>query len=278
MRRAQKSCVIGWPVEHSRSPLIHGYWLKRYGIDGAYQRMAVPPEGLDGFIAAMEAQGFAGANVTLPHKAAAAALCDRLTERAQRLGVVNTIWFEDDALCGDTTDGEGFLAALDEASRGWDARGGQALVLGAGGAAPAVIDAILSRGLAVTVANRTAAKAEALAGKFGCASVPLDAAARLLGDTDLLVNTTATGMKGDAGLPLDLSALPAHAIVDDIVYVPRLTPILREANGRGLRTVGGLGMLLHQAVPGFERWFGVRPEVSEELRALLEADVEGRRP
>lgn len=272
MSAARKAGVIGWPIEHSRSPLIHGYWLDHYRIEGAYQRIAVAPEGLEGFIAAMQAQGYAGVNVTIPHKAAVAAMCDRLTSRAARLGVVNTVWFEDEDLCGDTTDGDGFVAALDDEAPGWAREDGAALVLGAGGAAPPIIEALMTRGFRVTVWNRTSERARALAGTMGCewCASPDER----LATTDLLVNATAAGLKGTGALDLRLDHLPDHAIVDDIVYVPRTTALLANARARGLRTVGGLGMLLHQAVPGFERWFGVRPAVTPELRALLEADVD----
>ena len=272
----RKACVIGWPVGHSRSPLIHGFWLKAYGIEGSYAKAPVTPEDFAAFVDAMRAQSYVGGNVTIPHKAAAAARCGQLTETAARLGSVNTLWFDGDTLCGDTTDGAGFLGALDQEVPGWADRKGQALVLGAGGAAAPIVDALMCRGFArVMVANRTVSKAEALAQRLGCDAIGLDAVADLLGTTDLLVNTTSAGMAGHGDLPLDLTALPAHAIVDDIVYVPALTALLKAAQARGLRTVGGLGMLLHQAVPGFARWFGITPEVTPALRALLEADIAG---
>ncbi len=269
-----KACVIGWPVAHSRSPLIHGYWLKKHGIAGVYEKVPVAPADVMAFIGALRERGYVGGNVTLPHKAAAAGRCDRLTEVAARLGSVNTLWFEGDALWGDTTDGQGFLGALDQEVPDWEASTGLALVLGAGGAAGPIVDALLGRGVGrVVLANRTPEKAEALAQKLGCEATSLDAVRGLLGHVDLLVNTTSAGMVGQGDLALDLAALPAHAIVDDIVYVPAATPLLVAARARGLRTVGGLGMLLHQAVPGFSRWFGVTPEVTPALRALVEADI-----
>jgi shikimate dehydrogenase len=272
----RKACVIGWPVAHSRSPLIHGFWLKAHGILGSYEKAPVAPEDFDDFVTGMRAQSYVGGNVTIPHKAAAAARCDKLTEAAARLGSVNTLWFDGDTLCGDTTDGAGFLGALDQEAPGWADRRAQALVLGAGGAAAPIIDALLSRGFArVVVANRTLLKAEALAQRLGCDATGLDAVPGFLSTTDLLVNTTSAGMAGHGELPLDLALLPAHAVVDDIVYVPTLTPLLNAAQARGHRTVGGLGMLLHQAVPGFARWFGVTPEVTPELRARVEADIAG---
>ena len=274
MSAARKACVIGWPVAHSRSPLIHGYWLELLGIAGIYGTAPVAPGDFDAFVDRMRAAGFVGGNVTIPHKAAAAARCDRLTDRAARLGSVNTLWFDGDVLCGDTTDGLGFLGALDQETPGWDRDSGLALVIGAGGAAAPIVDALRGRGFSrVAVANRTTAKAEALAERLGCEAVALDAVPALLSDTDILVNTTSAGMNGQGDLPLDLALLPARAIVDDIVYVPAETPLLRAARARGLRTVGGLGMLLHQAVPGFARWFGATPDVTPALRALVEADI-----
>lgn len=274
MSRFPRACVIGWPVAHSRSPLIHGHWLRTHVIDGTYEKAPVPPDAFSGFVDSMLKNGFVGGNVTIPHKAAAAVRCDWLTPRATRLGSVNTLWFEDAKLCGDTTDGLGFLGALDQEAPGWDARRGLALVLGAGGAAAPIVDALLSRNFArVIVANRTVSKAEALAEKLGCEAVSLDAVSDLLGEADLLVNTTSAGMSGHGELALDLRALPAHAVVDDIVYVPAQTPLLRAAAVRGLKTVGGLGMLLHQAVPGFARWFGVTPQVTPDLRSLVAQDI-----
>lgn len=271
---APKSCVIGWPVAHSRSPLIHGYWLKTHGIAGSYEKAPVRPEDFSAFVDAMRAAGYVGGNVTIPHKAAAAARCDRLTERAERLGSVNTVWFDGETLCGDTTDGLGFLGALDQEAPGWDAQKGIALVFGAGGAAAPIVDALVGRGFArVVIANRTIAKAEALAAKLSCDVVALDEVAPLLETADLVVNTTSVGMSGQGDLALDLAALRPDTVVDDIVYVPAETPLLRSARARGLRTVGGLGMLLHQAVPGFSHWFGMVPEVTPALRRLVEADI-----
>ena len=274
MSAAPKACVIGWPVAHSRSPLIHTHWLRTYGIAGSYERAAVAPDAFDTFVGSMRAAGFVGANVTLPHKTTAAARCDRLTAAAARLGSVNTLWFDGDVLWGDSTDGLGFLGALDQEAPAWAERQDLALVLGAGGAAPPIVDSLIGRGFRrVVVANRTLAKAVALAEALGCAAASLSDVPALLADTDLLVNTTSAGMRGQGALPIDLAALPAHALVDDIVYVPAVTPLLASAKARGLRTVGGLGMLLHQAAPGFARWFGVTPEVTSTLRALVEADI-----
>ena len=269
-----KACVIGWPIAHSRSPLIHGYWLERYRLEGRYEKIAVAPEYLATFIGSMRMSGYLGGNVTVPHKEATAALCDRLLPAARRTHSVNTIWFEGDVLCGDSTDGAGFTAALDEETPGWDRQRADAMVLGAGGAARAIVDALQQRGFGrVTVASRTPARGRALARALGCRWIGLGDVAALLSATTLLVNTTPAGMAGRDPLDLSLSDLGADAVVNDIVYVPRETPLLKDASARGLRTVGGLGMLLHQAAPGFERWFGIRPEVTPELRAVIEADI-----
>ncbi len=274
MSAPPKACVIGWPIGHSRSPVIHGYWLQALGLPGSYGKVPVAPEDLVGFLAAMPTHGYVGCNVTIPHKEAVAAACTELSPAATRLGAVNTLWWNGAKLHGDSTDGAGFLGALDAEAPGWDERRGRALVLGAGGAARAIVDALCERGYAeVVVANRTLARAEALTVTLGGRAVALDAVPDLLGDADLLVNTTSAGMAGSLPLDLDLSNMPRHAIIDDIVYVPAVTPLLRQARALGLRTVGGLGMLLHQAVPGFERWFGRRPTVTSDLRARVEADI-----
>jgi shikimate dehydrogenase len=277
MTGAPRAFVVGWPIAHSRSPLIHGAWLKTLGLPGSYEKLAVPPEAFPAFVASLRASGFAGGNVTIPHKEAAAAACAELTPTARRLQVVNTLWFEGGRLCGDTTDGAGFVGALDQETPGWDQRRALAIVLGAGGASRAIVDALLQRGFArILVANRTLARARILVQQLDdprCEATNFDAASQAAVGADLLVNTTAAGMHGQPDLVFDIDRLPAHAVVDDIVYVPRRTALLSRAEARGLRTVGGLGMLLHQAVPGFERWFGVRPTVTPELRALVEADI-----
>ena len=274
MSAQPKAGVIGWPVGHSRSPVIHGFWLETMGLAGSYAKLPVAPEDLAGVLAGMPARGYVGCNVTIPHKEAAAAACGVLSPAAARLGAVNTLWWDRGVLHGDSTDGLGFLDALDAEAPGWDERRDRAVVLGAGGAARAVVDALRERGFAdIVVANRTVARAEALTATLGGRTVALEAVPDLLGGTDLVANTTSAGMVGHPPLDLDLRDLPAHAVVDDIVYVPAVTPLLQEARARGLRTVGGLGMLLHQAVPGFERWFGRRPAVTPELRARVEADI-----
>ncbi|WP_185984184.1 shikimate dehydrogenase [Aureimonas mangrovi] len=274
-----RAFVTGWPIAHSRSPLIHGHWLERYGIAGRYEALAVEPQNFADFLGGLRQAGYAGGNVTIPHKEAAVAAVARRDGAAQAIGAVNTLWFEDGVLIGGNTDSYGFSANLDELLPGWrDA--GEAVVLGAGGAARAVVHALIAAGIGrVRVVNRNAARAEALASAFGPAveAHGLDREAECLRACDLLVNTrpspkTGAGLDGDGALP-ELDALPGHALVTDIVYVPAVTPLLAAAAARGLRTAGGLGMLLHQAVPGFERWFGVRPEVSEALRALVTKDA-----
>jgi shikimate dehydrogenase len=271
------ACVVGWPVEHSRSPLIHNYWLKRYGIDGEYRREAVRKEDFAAFIGTLAARGYLGANVTVPHKEAAFAL-SQPDEQARAVGAVNTLWLESDVLRSTNTDVEGFLDNLDACAPHWDRGAGKALVLGAGGAARAVIHGLSSRGVErIVVANRTANRAEALQASFG-KRVQVADWARLeaeLADAAVVVNTTTLGMHGQPALALDLARLQSHAIVADIVYVPVVTPLLAAAKARGLVTADGLGMLLRQAVRGFALWFGKTPEVTGELRALVEADLLG---
>ena len=274
--------MIGHPIAHSRSPLIHGHWLKTLGLDGSYERIDVSPDALADFVSSFASRGFVGGNVTVPHKETVFALLKEdgheLSPTARRLGAVNTLALRDDGrLLGHNTDGAGFVGSVDEAVEAvWETGCRQALVIGAGGAARAIVGALLDRGIPhILVANRTVEKARALVG-FGpgrIEAVSLDEAKDRLAGTDLLVNTTTLGMKGQGSLDLDLTGLPDNAIVADIVYVPAVTPLLAAAAARGLRTVGGLGMLLHQAVPGFELWFGKRPVVDGALRAIVEADI-----
>lgn len=281
MTQGAKAFVVGHPIEHSRSPLIHGYWLRRHGIDGAYDRVDVAPQRFAAFLNSLSDEGYRGGNVTIPHKEAAYRIAGELTDRARRLEAVNTLWLERGRLHGDNTDTLGYVAHLDQTlGPGWEQGIARALVLGAGGAARAVTAGLLDRGIAdVVVANRTLARAEELVGLAPkrVAAVRWSDVSAQLPTTNLLVNTTSLGMAGQPALDLDLRPLPTDAVVSDIVYVPLETPLLRDARQRGLRTVDGLGMLLHQAVPGFERWFGVRPEVTAELRALIVADIEGGR-
>jgi len=271
-----RACVVGWPIAHSRSPLIHSFWLRSLGIDGVYDRVAVRPGEFGEFAEGLGRAGLIGANVTVPHKEAAFIACGRLTANAGDLGAVNTLWREKGELCGDNTDVVGFLANLDEQAPGWRDTTRTAVVLGAGGAARAVIRALISAGTErIIIVNRTVERAERLASRFAPAAraAPWGALPRLLTDADLLVNASSLGMTGQPALEIDLGALAARALVADIVYVPLETPLLAAARSRGLRAIDGLGMLLHQAAPGFERWFGVRPAVTPELRALVEADI-----
>lgn len=274
----KRAFVVGHPIAHSRSPKIHGLWLRRYGIDGSYEAIDIAPGDFAAFLASLVERGFAGGNVTIPHKEAAFAAVARRDEAAALIGAVNTLWLEDGVLVGGNTDAYGFAANLDEYAPGWSGNG-PAVVLGAGGAARAVIHALKVRGIGdIRIANRTVSRAAELRDRFGAgiSAHSLEAVPELLGDAGLIVNTSALGMVGKGGeglLPADPALLPAHALVADIVYVPLETPLLAAARQCGLKTVDGLGMLLHQAVPGFEHWFGVRPEVSSDLRALIVADL-----
>jgi shikimate dehydrogenase len=269
------ACVIGWPVEHSRSPLIHNYWLRRYGIAGEYRRELVPAEEFAAFARSLAARGYVGANVTVPHKEAAFALSEP-DERARAIGAANTLWLDGGVLRSTNTDVEGFLDNLDASAPQWDRGADRAVVLGAGGAARAVIHGLLSRGVErIVVANRTVSRAETLHQAFG-ARVDVgrwDEVGAALAGAALLVNATTLGMQGQPNLAVDVARLPRHAIVADLVYVPVLTPLLAAAKARDLRTAEGLGMLLHQAVRGFALWFGKTPDVTAELRALVEADL-----
>jgi shikimate dehydrogenase len=272
--KARAACLIGWPAAHSRSPLIHHYWLRTLGIEGGYSIEAVPPEGFAEFVLHLSTHGFVGANVTLPHKERALALTMPDT-RARAVGAANTLWYEGGALRSTNTDIEGFINNLDACAPGWDGVE-DALVLGAGGSSRAVVFGLIERGIErVYLANRTIERARALADQFGASVHPVawDAIGDWLPRAGLLVNTTSLGMHGQPALELDASLLPSHAVVADLVYVPLETPLLAAARARGLKTADGLGMLLHQAVRGFELWFGQRPEVTPELRALVEADL-----
>jgi len=269
------ACVIGWPAGHSRSPLIHNYWIKQHGLTAEYRREAVPPEKFAEFVASWGERGYIGANVTLPHKEAALEL-SQPDDRAQAIGAANTLWLEGGVLRSTNTDVEGFIENLDAATPGWDAGLASAIVLGAGGAARAVVFALLERGAErVFVANRTFEKAEAFGARFGKRVHPVrwGEVNGLLSGAQLLANATSLGMTGQPELDINVSDLLPSAVVTDIVYVPLETPLLAAARKCGLRTADGLGMLLHQAVRGFSLWFGVRPEVTAELRALVEADL-----
>ena len=278
MNTDQRACVIGWPVEHSRSPVIHGYWLAHYGIEGAYVKEAVAPEDIGDFLSGLSAHGYVGANVTLPHKEAALCAVDRADAAAQAIGAVNTVWLDEAGLLqGSNTDAYGFMTNLDALAPKWREGCDVAMVLGAGGAARAILYGLIEAGVPrILLTNRTAAKADTLAREFGdpVEVIPWEDKDAALPACGLLVNTTSLGMTGQPPLDVMVSALPASAVVTDIVYVPLETPLLAAAHARGLTAVDGLGMLLHQAVPGFERWFGVRPEVTPELRARVIATLE----
>jgi shikimate dehydrogenase len=269
--KAMLAGVAGWPVAHSRSPLLHGTWIARHGLDAAYVPLPIAPENFALAVRGLAAAGFRGMNVTIPHKEAAFAVCDEVLPRAHRAGAVNTLIFREGRIIGDCTDGFGFLASLP----GYDPKRGPAVILGAGGAARAIASALLDAGCPhLTLVNRTPERAAALARALGgnihvSTAPPLEGAA-------LLVNSTSLGMAGQPPLELDLAPLPAHALVADIVYVPLETRLLADARARGLTGVDGLGMLLHQARPGFEAWFGVAPVVDEELRRIVAADIPPR--
>ncbi len=272
-----KACVIGWPVEHSRSPLIHRYWLQHYGIDGVYEKEAVRPEDFPAFVEALAEHGYVGANVTLPHKEAALRLARTADEAAIAIGAANTLWLDGDGrLHASNTDAYGFMTNLDAEAPQWNEGLGAAMVLGAGGAARAILYGLIrATDAKIFLANRTWKRAESLAHRFGPRVQVIDWDRRndALATCGLLINTTSLGMTGQAPLDIDLGALPQDAVVTDIVYNPLLTPLLVAAAKRGNPTVDGLGMLLYQAVPGFERWFGVRPEVTPALRAQVVASL-----
>jgi shikimate dehydrogenase len=273
----KKTCVIGWPIGHSRSPLIHNYWLKLHGIPGHYDRVPVEPKDLSPFFANFLANGYCGCNVTIPHKEPVFGLVEIADAATQRLGAVNTVFERNGKLLGTNTDGEGFLANLKANCPSLDFCGKRVVLLGAGGAAMAIIGALLEEGAAeIVMANRTRERGKELENRFGnkIRTVDWNARSQALQGSVLLVNTTALGMTGHPPLEIDLSLLPEGAVVADIVYSPLKTQLLHDARARGHRVVGGLGMLLHQAVRGFELWFGTRPEVTEELYDLVARDID----
>ncbi|MGO4175643.1 shikimate dehydrogenase [Bosea sp. TAF32] len=268
--------VVGHPIAHSRSPMIHGEWLRQYRIAGSYQRVDVAPPDLPAFIQRLRDGEFAGGNVTVPHKEAVMVLVDEVSDAGRAVGAVNTLWREGNRVLADNSDVPGFLAHLDATVPDWQGRVGTALVLGAGGAARGICYGLKSRGVdRVVVVNRSRERAEELAAALGrpLETGDWDQRDRLVGQADLIVNATALGMQGKPPLEIDLAALRPGTIVDDIVYAPLKTALLAAAESRGGVPVDGLGMLLHQAVPGFARWFGVTPEVTPALRALIEADI-----
>jgi shikimate dehydrogenase len=272
---ARLAGIIGWPVAHSRSPALHNFWLAEHAIDGVYVPLAVRPEELERALRALPALGFRGCNLTIPHKAAALSIVDRVEPLARRIGAINTIVVgEDRRLEGRNTDAFGFREHLRESIANWDPTGGPAVVLGAGGAARAVVAALGEAGVAeICLTNRTSRRAEVLAQDLGGAAHisvhEWSERGRLLRGASLLVNATSLGMHNQPPLELDLSELPREAVVVDIVYVPLETPLLAAARRLGNRTVDGLGMLLHQGRPGFEAWFGAMPHVTPQLRAAM---------
>ena len=272
---ARVAGIAGWPVTYSRSPRLHGLWLQRYGIDGTYIPLPIHEGQFETAMRGLLAAGFAGANVTIPHKLAAFAICDTVDASARRAGAVNTLVFQDGRIAGSNTDGYGFIANL--RAHGINPAAGPALLLGAGGSARAVAAALQDAGAPVTVANRTRARAEELARDLpGLRIADWDDRVVALADHALVVNATPLGMVGHEPLDLDLTRAPASLVIADNVYVPLETPLLSAAHARGLRTVEGIGMLLHQAVPGFRAWFGVDPHVDDELRQYMIADLPAR--
>jgi shikimate dehydrogenase len=272
----KRACVIGWPIEHSRSPLIHGYWLKRYGIDGAYTKMPVRPEELKAFLANLRQAGLAGCNVTVPHKEAALALADVIEASAAAVGAANTLWLDGGSLYAANTDTYGYMTYLGRRAPGWNRSGAPASILGAGGAARAIIQGFIEAGVEeILLFNRSRARAEVLAAHFGQRLKVRDWTERSAASRGcaVLVNTTTVGMKGEGSLDIDFAGFDPRCVVSDIVYVPLETAFLAAARAHGLATVDGLGMLLHQAVPGFEKWFGVLPDVTEELYDLVAKDL-----
>ncbi|MDJ0614329.1 MAG: shikimate dehydrogenase [Rhizobiaceae bacterium] len=270
-----RAFVTGWPIKHSKSPILHGYWLKEHKINGSYDAIAVEPDNFLKFLKELPDSNFSGGNITIPHKELAFENIALRDEAAEMIGATNTIWLGDGAIHASNTDGYGFVANLDDFSDKWRS-GKTATIMGAGGASRAVVYAILEAGFTnVRIANRTLSRAQNLADRFGerCSAHAWAEIADLTHDTDLLVNTSSVGMAGNEEVPIpDLSNLPAHALVTDIVYTPLETPILKQAKILNLHTIDGLGMLLHQAVPGFEKWFGIRPKVTDQLRqTILEA-------
>ncbi len=266
--------VMGWPVSHSKSPRLHGYWLAKYGIDGSYMPLPVEPENFQSALISLRNLGFSGVNVTIPQKEMAMPECDELSDRARRIGAVNTVTFaKDGRLLGDNTDGFGFIENLRQEAPDIDFTSGPAVVLGAGGASRAILVALLDEGSPeIRIANRTRARAEDLVREFNdprLTVIDWPVSPDALSDVSLLVNTTSLGMVGQPMLDIDLDGLPTSALVTDIVYAPLITGLLQQAKDRGNPIVDGLGMLLHQARPGFHRWFGIDPEVTQELRDFV---------
>ncbi len=273
------ACVIGWPIEHSRSPIIHGHWLQTYGIDGAYTKVPVSPADLQSFLATMAREGYAGCNVTVPHKEAAYQLADVRHASANAVGAANTLWLEGNKLIAANTDTYGYMTYLTEKFPDWQEPGVPVSVLGAGGAARAIIYGLLKAGVSeVRLFNRSQVRSYELARLLGPRVNVFDWTERAQGaaTSSLVINTTTLGLKGEGDTGLDVERLTPGCIVSDIVYVPLETALLARARARGLRTLDGLGMLLHQAVPGFEKWFGITPVVSGALYDLVAREIEAR--
>jgi shikimate dehydrogenase len=274
----KKACVMGHPIAHSRSPMIHGYWLKTLGIPGGYEIRDLTPEEFVPFISNLAANGYVGGNVSLPHKEAAYRTVAARDAAAEAVGAVNTLWLERGNLMGGNSDVHGFIANLDDRAPGWKVPGCKVVILGAGGASRSAAYAFKQRGVEVHVVNRTVARAQELAQKFGCRAHGWDELSRVLPQADVLVNCTSLGMTGKEALQIDLGQLKRSAVVYDIVYVPLETALLAQAKKRGHRTVDGLGMLLQQAGFGFRKWFGGEPKVTPELRSMVEADIVAKAP
>ena len=264
------AAVLGQPVAHSRSPVLHGHWLRRYGLRGHYVPLEVSRQNLRRVLETMPRMGFVGCNVTIPHKEAIVDLAGSVTDRAALIGAANTVVFrEDGTILADNTDGVGFIENLRQGAPGWSAPAGPAAVFGAGGAARAVVVSLLDAGVPeIRLTNRTRSRADALRQEFGARISVYDwrQAGNMLDDALTVVNTTSLGMQGKPAFRVPLDGLEPDALVTDLVYTPLETELLRTARARGCRVVDGLGMLLHQAVPGFERWFGRRPDVDDALR------------
>lgn len=276
----KRACVIGWPIEHSRSPAIHGYWLSRYGIDGCYTKKAVRPEDVESFLRSLSDAGLAGCNVTIPHKEAAFRIADERDPSAVAVGAANTLWRDDGRLYASNTDTYGYMTYLGLQAEDWARRDAPVSILGAGGAARAIVHGFIEAGVSeIRLFNRSPERAEKLALDFGSKIkvLPWEQRSRAATESAVFVNTTALGLKGEGSLDIDFTDFHPDCIVSDIVYVPLETALIRDARRHGLRTVDGLGMLLHQAVPGFEKWFGVRPEVTDELYDRIAADIEAAR-
>ena len=273
----KRACVIGWPIEHSRSPIIHGYWLRNLGIEGSYTREPVKPEELAGFLGSMEELGFSGCNVTVPHKEAALALAQERDAAAIAIGAANTLWLDGGRLFASNSDAYGYMTYLDLKAPTWAKRDAPVLILGAGGAARAIVHGFLEAGVSrVRVCNRSTARSEDLVRHFGSRveACAWDTRSEMARDAGVIVNTTTLGMKGQGDPGVDFASVHPDTVVSDIVYVPLETSFLAAARRHSLVTVDGLGMLLHQAVPGFEKWFGVRPTVTDDLYDLVRSDIE----